>query len=139
MLIPESEVVDEPAELRPLAQLIAIGTPPKEAATELGLTPAAVAELMHRPDFTDLVRDSLPTPDEVRLRFESQVAASIDTLSYLRDSGKSEVRLAAAKELLAQAGYTPVRKIQSVSFTVSGDKKEHLTATLREILDTRRG
>jgi len=73
-----------------------------------------------QPHFESLIKEHLPSTDEIRNIFYLEAAKSARAIAEIRDKGaKDRDRLDAAKELLRQAGFTPIQRIASVSFSLS--------------------
>jgi len=92
-----------------------------EIATHMNFSPALVQQVLASPlaqvklqQLSD-VKDAEATDLNAMLQEES--LACVETIVELRDAADDRIRLAAAKDILDRAGYTPVKKIRQERFT----------------------
>ena len=121
---------------RALAAGVASGLKLADAAAAAKIDMLEAAEEAAKPGFIRLVQEFLPSDGAVRQAFMAEAARSLEVLRELRDDCTDpKVRLAAVKEFLTQAGFTPVRKVATISITVSADKAKLLRDTAAEMLE----
>lgn len=78
--------------------------------------------------------ECLPTTDEVRNLFYKEAARSARVLAEIRDkAAKDRDRLDAAKEILRQAGFTPIQRIATVTFRIPLDREKQMAETAKEL------
>lgn len=134
----EIEVVDQGRQR--LAVALASGERLVDATQRLNLDLTVAAGWVQQPWFLELVAQALPPEESIRQRFVSEASQSVRVLQELRDlSPDPKIRLAAAKDLLDRAGFTPIRKVATVNFSLRTERKELLDATASELLAFARG
>lgn len=127
---------EETDKVNGLAALVARGVRLHDAAARMGLLPDQAAEIALAADFQERVRQFLPSDADIRQQFMGEASRSLEVLRELRDhSTDGKVRLAAVKDLLDRAGFTPVRRIQTMAYTIDPERHKLLQATAKETLD----
>lgn len=118
-----------------LAHAVARGESPYAAVARLGIAPEAATEWLQDPEFHQLVEQHLPSHDEIRQRFMAHAGKAAAAMESLVTAAEDEgVKYRAAKDILDRAGFTPVRRVATVSFSVPSSRIEHTQDTLRELL-----
>lgn len=136
----EPDIIDAGPDTQRLAIALANGERLVDAAQRLNLDLTVAAQWVQQPWFLELVAQALPPEESIRQRFVSEASQSVRVLQELRDlSPDPKIRLAAAKDLLDRAGFTPIRKVATVNFSLRTERKELLDATASELLAFARG
>lgn len=118
-----------------LAHAVARGEDPHAAVARLKIAPETAMEWLNSPDFHAAVERHLPSQDEIRQKFMAQAGKASAAIAHLASAAEDEgVRYRAAKDLLDRAGFTPVRRVATVSYSIPQDKAAHTQDTLNELL-----
>jgi hypothetical protein len=119
-----------------LAHAVAHGEDPHAAVSRLQIPPDEAVDLLKSSDFQSLVQSYLPTPDEIRARFMQRAGSATKALEELVAGAEDEsVRYRAAKDLLDRAGFTPVRRVATLSFKLPQTQRDHVESIIQELSD----
>jgi hypothetical protein len=119
-----------------VARLVALGLSVPDIIVKVGIDGSSVLKALEHPKFQSIVATFLPNREELDLRFKSEINSSIKRIAELRDQNDEKgVALAAAKELLAQAGVSPIKKIAIAHFSFSGGRDKVMEDAISDVID----
>lgn len=133
----EVEVVEElPEKAQELAVMVASGLRFADAVAACKVDPLTAARWVQRPEFESLVSSHLPSDKQIRQAFMAEASRNVEALRELRDRcSDPKVQIMAVKELLAQAGFVPVRKVATISYSLPKERHKQAMETVAELLE----
>lgn len=122
--------------LEAVAYLVARGVPLLEISKTLEVSGNTLTKILADPGFSDLVRDRLPSIDDVRaIAIAKAMPAARIIGEVMEGSTDDSERRKAAKDILALAGVAAIKRVEIAVFSPDAAKRRVLRESLREVRD----
>ena len=128
-----------PAAARPLAYQVARGKSVLDACMDLDIDPTVAVDWVNDLRWAELVREYVPGEVEVRDKFSAMAAGAqklLDDILTGDEPADPRTRVNVAQDILDRAGYTPVKRITTITYKPTEAKQTVINNSASEaVLD----